>query len=90
MPKPALKILLAAPRGFCAGVVRASRCELAGVMGPYPSPIRKAPSAMAASDGTAHSASPAAQSTSPAWLTRMAPQRATAVPPARLAAMAPA
>mgnify|MGYP006921742857 CR=1 FL=1 len=74
----------------CGGVVRASTCELAGVIGPYPRPINTAPKAMAGSQGKLHSSKPQAHSNRPHWLTRMAPRRRTVSPPSRLAVIAPA
>ena len=45
---------------------------------------------MDGSQGTAHKSKPKAHKTSPHWLTRMAPMRATVAPPIKVATMAPA
>jgi hypothetical protein len=73
----------------CAGVVWASNQELAGVIGPYPRPISRPPSTKAQTAGTTHSSRPAAHSSKPDWLTRIAPKRFTAAPAPRLASIAP-
>ena len=64
-----------------SGVRFESMAELAGVAGPYPSPIASAPTAMTAGTALTNRTIPPAAHSRHCWLTRTGPLRTTRAPP---------